>query len=310
MRQLCQRTLRSSVKFTGIGLHSGTRSEIILRPSAANSGVVFRTPRCDVPADVRNICSTNLTTSLCSKGKQRTVIHTVEHILAALAVFKIDNVLVELPKSLAEVCVPILDGSAKDFADGLANNIAEFPETVRKRVIVRKPVLVAEKSRNCGQERHARLLPPHGGKQNCLSLDVTVDFGQRITGNGLQNAKFTLDFDSDDTGSEFRKEIAGARTFCFESDILSMKQAGLIKGGSLDNAVVFGDTRGGQCINPEGLRFDDEPCRHKLLDCIGDLSLLGCELVGRFETRRPGHELNRKILLSLLSNPDSFELCS
>lgn len=308
MSRSCQRTLRSARVFCGIGLHSGKFSKVTLNPASPNFGVVFRTSVGDVPAHVKEIASTVLTTSLSRKyNTHRTTVHTVEHLLAALIAYQVDNVLIEFSGSDSDVSIPILDGSAMEFADALHGNVIDLPETYRKHIVVRKPVVVTKCSHTTDEESYARLLPPEDQGPRGLHIDVTIDYEKRNDMIGVQRMQYFLNFNKNDSGSEFRREIAGARTFCFEQDICAMRQSGLIQGGSLDNAVVFGNGNG-FCINPGGLRFKDEPCRHKVLDCIGDLSLCGHAISGRFESKRPGHELNRQVLLRLLSDSGNFDI--
>jgi UDP-3-O-[3-hydroxymyristoyl] N-acetylglucosamine deacetylase len=295
-----QRTLRNAVRFAGVGLHSGLTSTVTILPARACSGVIFVSPKGAVRAHVRNAIGVGLTTSLRSPGSGVTV-HTVEHLLAALSAHGVDNACIRIEQDQCEVSVPILDGSALPYSDALVNNVVELPGTRRRRICVRRQVEVTSPA----QERSVKFVPAVPSA-TCLDLRVTIDFGSRIRvgQGGRQHFQFSL---HEDSSESFRKEVASARTFCFESDLKGMRDAGLIKGGDLVNACVFGE-QSGDCLTPGGLRFDNEPCRHKLLDFIGDLSLAGAPLVGQVEALRPGHEMNQRALMTLLSTPENYEI--
>jgi UDP-3-O-[3-hydroxymyristoyl] N-acetylglucosamine deacetylase len=283
-----------------VGIHCGLPSEISVVPARASSGIVFVTPGGSIHAHIRNVSPTELTTTLRDESRGVTV-HTVEHLLAALAAHGVDNASVHMKCSHAEPAVPILDGSSRPFSDAIAPNIVEIPDTARRRLIVRRPVEV----RVASEGRSMKLLPLACGEPR-TEFDVTIDFGPRIrTGTGgHQRCQFSV---TDSNGREFQKSIAGCRTFCFEDDLQRLRDSGLIKGGSLQNALVF-DGAHGRCLTPGGLKFDDEPCRHKLLDCIGDLSLVGAHFVGRVEVVRPGHKLTHMALASLLSDSENYAM--
>lgn len=304
---IVQRTIRETVRFVGVCLHSGRHGEAILAPARANTGVVFRSAGRVIRADAKLACTRNLTTTL--KHKNGWNVHSVEHLLAALAAYRVDNIVVHVP-GFGDACsIPILDGSSRLFVDKLEGNIV--PAVNRQGRMVGGRVVVVEKPVQVEDDgRYARLSPLEG--RPGLELDVTIDFDSRIrTGEGShQHVQFYLPPEGREAGPLFREFVAPARTFCFEADIAAMRARGLGRGGSLENAVVF-SANDGSCINPGGLRFRDEPCRHKLLDCIGDLAL--CPrgvLYGRFETVRPGHDLNRRVMLKLLSDPMNFSVIS
>jgi UDP-3-O-[3-hydroxymyristoyl] N-acetylglucosamine deacetylase len=298
--RIAQRTLGKHFRVAGVGLHSGLTSVVTVLPGDASSGITFFTSRGAVRAHVRNAVSTGLTTSLHS-SVSRVTVHTVEHLLAAFSAHGVDNARIMMEPHRTDICVPILDGSAKPFSDLLTGNVITQPGTIRKRIIVRQPVEVVLDS----GERYVKLWPSDDVASG-FDLNVTIDYGTRIrTGKGgQQTVRFRV---NDDSSSRFHCEIASARTFCFQNDVQQMLKSGLIKGGSLQNAVVFGQEHG-DCLTSGGLRFDDEPCRHKLLDCIGDLSLAGAPLIGRVDALRPGHEINRQALIALFSDSDNYEI--
>lgn len=302
-----QQTIREQLRFVGICLHSGKPAEAVIVPAQANSGIVFRSAASAVRADA-NFAQTNaLTTTL--KGSDGWAVHTVEHIMAALAAYRVDNAIVRLPGVAENSSIPILDGSANAFAIGLAENVVPAADShgspvVRKRVVVEQTVEVED-----GQ-RYARLSPLP--EKEGLELDVTIDYESRISAGagGRQRAFFYHSADGCEGGRSFREQIAPARTFCFEGDIAEMRDRGLIRGGSLLNAVVF-SADDGSCITPGGLRFDNEPARHKLLDSLGDIALSSKgALCARYEAERPGHDLNRRVLVKLLGDPKNFSIAT
>jgi len=281
---LKQRTLKESVRATGIGLHSGAKVYMTLRPAAANSGIIFR--RLDlpepvnVPATALNVTETNLGTTLQSgDGK----VATVEHLLSALAGLGIDNLFIDL--TAAEV--PIMDGSAAPFVF-LIQSVG-IEEQVADKCFFRilRPVEVTE------GDKWARFEPYDG-----FRLNFEIDFDHPVLKR--QRQRVSLDFST----TAFLKEISRARTFGFLSDVENLRANDLALGGSLANAIVMDEYR---VLNEDGLRFQDEFVRHKVLDAVGDLYLLGSCLIGEFSGFKSGHKLNNLLLRELLQQPDAYQ---
>ncbi|MCC7382567.1 MAG: UDP-3-O-acyl-N-acetylglucosamine deacetylase [Deltaproteobacteria bacterium] len=283
---LFQRTLRNRVCGAGTGLHSGRVVRFALLPAAPSAGIVFiRTdthPAVEIPARAAQVTETRLATTL---GRDGVTIGTVEHLLAALHGLGIDNARVELDGPE----VPIMDGSAAPFVELIRAGGGTIAQSRPKRfVIVKRPIEV----RDDDGERFARLEPA-----SSFEIDCTVDFGHPL----IRDQRFQLAA-SDRT---FLREISRARTFGFARDVEAMRAAGLALGGSLENAVVVDDY---SVQNPEGLRFPDEFVRHKVLDAIGDLALLGAPLIGRYVANKSGHALNTRLVAALLDQPRAYEL--
>ena len=279
-----QRTLKESVRATGIGLHSGAKVYITLRPAPDNSGITFRridldTP-VDIPADALKVAETTLGTTL---EHQNTKVATVEHLLSALAGLGVDNAFVDLTAPE----VPIMDGSAAPFIFLLQSAGIEEQHSLKRFIRIRKAVEVKD------GEKWVRLEPYNGFKVN-----FEIDFDHPVLKKHRQNA--TLNFST----TAFLKEISRARTFGFLTDIESLRERDLTLGGSIDNAVVMDEYR---VLNEDGLRFKDEFVRHKILDAVGDLYLLGHCLIGEFTGYKSGHRLNNKLLRALLEQEDHYE---
>ena len=279
-----QRTLKESVRATGIGLHSGAKVYMTLRPAPPNSGITFRridldTP-VDIPADALKVTGTTLGTTL--EHKQAKVA-TVEHLLSALAGLGVDNAFVDLTAPE----VPIMDGSAAPFVFLLQSAGIEEQNAPKRFIRIRKPVEVRD------GEKWARLTPYNGFKVN-----LEIDFDHPVLKKHKQSA--SLEFST----TSFLKEISRARTFGFLTDIESLRERDLTLGGSIDNAVVMDEYR---VLNEDGLRFRDEFVRHKILDAVGDLYLLGCCLIGEFTGYKSGHHLNNSLLRALLDQENHFE---
>ncbi|MCW5774229.1 MAG: UDP-3-O-acyl-N-acetylglucosamine deacetylase [Rhodospirillaceae bacterium] len=274
-----QRTLRQRIACTGTGLHSGAKVQLTLNPAPANHGIVFRrTDRpaaaADVPARWDHVVDTRMCSTLANAAG--TAVGTVEHLMAALAGFAVDNCLLELDGPE----VPIMDGSAEPFAfliecAGLAEQDAP-----RRAIEILKAV-------RSGDDRHHASLAPASG----TALSFEIDFENAVV------ARQRLSLDLRD--GTFREELAAARTFGFAHEVEQLRRMGLARGGSLDNAVVIGEDR---ILNREGLRFPDEFVRHKMLDALGDLYLAGGPLVGRFHGHRAGHALNNQLLRALFAD--------
>ena len=279
-----QRTLKESVRATGIGLHSGAKVYMTLRPAPPNSGITFRridldTP-VDIPADALKVTETTLGTTL---EHQQAKVATVEHLLSALAGLGVDNAFVDLTAPE----VPIMDGSAAPFVFLLQSAGIEEQNSPKRFIRIRKPVEVGD------GEKWARLTPYNGFKVN-----FEIDFDHPVLKKHKQSA--TLEFST----TSFLKEISRARTFGFLTDIESLRERDLTLGGSIDNAVVMDEYR---VLNEDGLRFRDEFVRHKILDAVGDLYLLGCCLIGEFTGYKSGHHLNNSLLRALLDQENQFE---
>ena len=282
---LKQRTLKTAIKTTGVGLHTGARVELNLRPAAPDTGIVFH--RVDlpsvvsIPAQAQYVGDTRLSSTLKLDGA---TVSTVEHLMSALAGLGIDNLHVDV----AGPELPIMDGSAGPFVFLLQSaGIAE--QGADKRYLrIEQPVEVRD------GDKWARFEPFAGFK-----LDFTIDFPHPVFGS--ENRHVEVDF----AEHSYIKEVARARTFGFMQDVESLRQAGLIQGGSLHNAIVLDETR---VLNTEGLRYDNEFVKHKVLDAIGDLYLLGHPLVGKYTAFKSGHGLNNALARALLARPEAYRL--
>ncbi len=280
-----QRTLKNVIRATGVGLHTGDKVYLTLRPAAVDTGIIFRrvdlVPPVEIAARPDNVGDTQLSTTLV-KGEVR--ISTVEHLLSALAGLGIDNAYVDL--SAAEV--PIMDGSAGPFVF-LIQSAGVIAQNAPKRFIrIKKPVLVED------GDKWARFDPFEGFK-----VSFGIDFNHPAFKGKSQQA--TVDFST----TSFVKEVSRARTFGFLKDIEWLRDRKLALGGSLDNAVVVDDYR---ILNEDGLRYHDEFVKHKVLDAIGDLYLLGWSLIGAFSGHKSGHALNNRLLCKLMGDKTAWEL--
>ena len=281
---ISQRTLKNVIRATGVGIHSGEKVFMTLRPAAVNTGIIFRRvdldPVVEVPARAENVGDTSMNTTLERDGVR---VSTVEHLMSAFAGLGIDNAYVDL----SNVEVPIMDGSAGPFVFLVQSAGIQEQSAPKKFIRVTKPVEVRL------PDKWARL-EPHDGFRVSLKIDFNHPaFSSRRT--------FTsVDFST----TSFLKEIARARTFGFMRDIEMLRSRNLILGGSLDNAVVLDDYR---VLNEDGLRYEDEFVKHKVLDAIGDLYLLGNPLIGAFSGYKSGHELNNRLLLELIERTDCWE---
>ena len=289
MTVLQQRTLKSLTRAVGVGLHSGQRVELTLRPAQPDTGIVFRRVDLPEPVDIAvsatAVSDTRLASTL-SSGNAK--VHTVEHLMSACAGLGVDNLYVDIT---AEE-VPILDGSAASFVFLLQSAGIELQNAARRFIRLTQAVEVRE-----GQgaaEKWARLDPYHGYK-----LSFEIDFDHPAVDASGQRVLFDMS-----TGS-YSKDIARARTFGFTKDVEMMRANGLALGGGLDNAIVMDDYK---VLNTEGLRYDDEFVKHKILDAMGDLYLLGKPLLASYSAFRSGHALNNKLLRELLSRPDAWEV--
>ncbi|MFZ9994371.1 MAG: UDP-3-O-acyl-N-acetylglucosamine deacetylase [Steroidobacteraceae bacterium] len=279
-----QRTLKNTIRASGVGLHTGKRVLMTVRPAAPDTGIVFRrtdlaTP-VEIPARADNVGETMLGTSLVVGGAR---VSTVEHLLSAFAGLGIDNALVEV--SAPEV--PIMDGSAGPFVFLLQSAGIEEQRVPKRFIRIRKSVQVDD------GDKWARFDPFDGFKVN-----FEIEFNHPIFKRRAQRA--TMDFST----TSFLKEISRARTFGFMRDLESMRARNLALGGTLDNAIVLDDTR---VLNEGGLRYEDEFVKHKILDAIGDLYLLGYSLIGEFSGFKSGHGLNNRLLRTLLADQTAWE---
>ena len=288
---LKQRTLKSLTRAVGVGLHSGQRVELTLRPAAPDTGIVFR--RVDLPDPVDIVMSATAVTdtrmaSTVSCGNAK--VATVEHLMSACAGLGIDNLYVDIT---AEE-VPILDGSAASFVFLLQSAGIELQNVPRRFIRVLKPVEVREGSG--ANEKWARLDPFHGYK-----LRFEIEFNHPAVDSSGQLVEFDMSKDS------YSRDIARARTFGFTKDVEMMRANGLALGGGLDNAIVMDDYK---VLNADGLRYDDEFLKHKILDAMGDLYVVGRPLLAAFSAFRSGHALNNKLLRELLSHQDAWEIAT
>ena len=273
----------------GVGLHSGQRVEITLRPAAPDTGIVFRRvdlPQAvEIPVSAEAVTDTRLASTL-SKGNARVL--TVEHLMSACAGLGVDNLYVDIT---AEE-IPILDGSAASFVFLLQSAGIELQNAPRRFIRVTQPVEVREGSG--AAEKWARLEPYHGYK-----LSFEIDFNHPAVDSTGQRVEFDLS-----TGS-YSRDIARARTFGFTKDVEMMRANGLALGGGLDNAIVMDDYK---VLNADGLRYDDEFVKHKILDAMGDLYIVGKPLLASYSAFRSGHAMNNKLLRELLAHPECWEV--
>ncbi|MAP12370.1 MAG: UDP-3-O-[3-hydroxymyristoyl] N-acetylglucosamine deacetylase [Gammaproteobacteria bacterium] len=280
-----QRTLKNVIRATGVGLHTGEKVYLTLRPAPPNAGIVFR--RIDGPAPVEiaatlaNVCDTTLSTTL---GKEGYTVSTVEHLLSAMAGIGIDNAYVDL--SAAEV--PIMDGSSGPFVFLLQSAGVEDQAAPKRFIRIKRPVRVTD------GDKWAEFQPFDGFK-----VSFGIEFDHPVFTKRTSRA--SVDFST----TSFVKEVSRARTFGFMRDLESLREQNLALGGTLDNAIVVDDYR---VLNDEGLRYEDEFVKHKILDAIGDLYLLGHSLIGHFHGYKSGHALNNRLLSELVADASAWEM--
>ncbi len=279
-----QRTLKNVIRATGVGIHTGEKVFMTLRPAAVNTGIVFRRtdldPAAEIPATATNVGDTSMSTTLVHEGVR---VSTVEHLLSAMAGMGIDNAYVDL--SAAEV--PIMDGSAGPFVFLIQSAGIEEQLAAKRFIRVLRPIEVRQ------DEKWARF-EPHDG----FRVSFKIDFNHPVFKSHTSFA--SVDFST----TSFLKEISRARTFGFMRDLEMLRNRNLVLGGSMDNAVVLDDYR---VLNEDGLRYEDEFVKHKVLDAIGDLYLLGHSLIGAFSGYKSGHGLNNLLLRELLQQQDAWE---
>jgi UDP-3-O-[3-hydroxymyristoyl] N-acetylglucosamine deacetylase len=281
---LRQRTLKNTIRATGVGLHTGKKVLMVLRPAPANNGIVFYRTDLDKSIPVRayaeNVGDTQLGTTLMNGPAK---VSTVEHLLSAFAGLGIDNAFVDL--SAPEV--PIMDGSAGPFVFLLQSAGIEEQNAPKKFIRVLKDLRVED------GEKWAQLAPYSGFK-----INFEIEFDHPVFKKRSQTA--SMEFST----TAFLKEISRARTFCFMRDVEYMRSRNLALGGTLDNAIVLDEYR---ILNEDGLRYEDEFVKHKIMDAVGDLYLLGHCLIGEFSAFKSGHDLNNKLLRALISDRSAWE---
>lgn len=279
-----QKTVKNAIHCTGVGLHSGAPISMTLRPAEAGTGLIFRrtdgaAAGVEIPARFDAVCDTRMCTVL-GNGDGVTI-GTVEHLMAALAGCEIDNAIVELDGPE----VPIMDGSSEPFVFLVECAGIAVQDAPRRALKLTRPVSVTDGA------AEARLVPGDD-----FTVALGIEFDNEVIGR--QELFLTV------SAEAFRKDIARARTFGFLHEVEALRKMGLARGGSLDNAVVVS---GDRVMNEEGLRFEDEFVRHKVLDCIGDLYLAGGPILAHYRGRRPGHALNNKLLRAVFADPANYE---
>ncbi len=280
-----QRTLKNTIKATGIGLHTGEKIYLTLRPAPTDTGIIFRRVDLDEPVEIparpENVGSTTLSTTLEKDGVR---ISTVEHLLSAFAGLGIDNVYVELSASE----VPIMDGSAGPFVFLIQSAGIDEQNAPKRFIRIKRSVVVEE------GDKWVRFDPFDGFK-----VSFTIDFNHPAIRS--RNQQVVMDFST----TSFVKEVSRARTFGFMSELEHLQANNLALGGSPDNAIVLDDYR---ILNEDGLRYEDEFVKHKILDAIGDLYLMGHSLIGAYSAYKSGHALNNRLLRTLMAEKDAWEL--
>ena len=280
-----QRTLKNVIGATGVGLHTGKKVYLTLRPAPVNTGIVFRRvdldPVAEIPAALDRVSDTRLSTTIEHNGVR---VSTVEHLMSAFAGLHIDNAIVELDSDE----VPIMDGSAGIFVFLIQSAGIEMQSAPKQFIRISKPIEIKD------GDKWARFEPYDGFK-----VSFSIDFDHPSMQSSAQEATIDL------SEISFAKEVSRARTFGFLQDVEALQEAGLARGGSLDNAIVMDDFR---VINDDGLRYGDEFVKHKILDAIGDLYLLGYPLIGSFCAHKSGHGLNNRLLRELDERRDCWEI--
>ena len=282
-----QRTLKNVIRATGVGLHTGEKVHLTLRPALPDTGIMFRrtdlAEPVDIKADPYAVHDTRLSSCLENDGAR---VQTVEHLMSALAGLGVDNVWIDVTAPE----VPIMDGSAGPFVFLLQSAGIEEQDVPKKFIRILKPVKVRD------GDKWVRFEPYNG-----FRLEQAIDYAHPVFDASAQTV--VVDFAS----TSYVKEVARARTFGFMQDVESMRSQGLALGGSLDNAIVMDEYR---VLNNDGLRYDNEFVKHKVLDAIGDLYLLGHPLIGAFRGHKAGHAMNNRLLRHLLEQPQAWEFVS
>ncbi|MGE3624708.1 MAG: UDP-3-O-acyl-N-acetylglucosamine deacetylase [Bdellovibrionales bacterium] len=292
-----QRTLAGDIQFTSVGVHTGEQVAMRIRPAAPNSGVTFvRTDITDrdnairphpVTGHINNVCNTRLCTMLGNTAG--TTVSTVEHLMSVLYALGVDNAVVELngPE------VPVGDGSAEPFLHLLLKTGLVTQAAGRKAIQILRKINVEHKGRTVTLEPNDETV-----------LEAVVDYTGKNDAIGFQARRFVL------TPAAFMQDIAPARTFCLEGDIELMREQGLAKGGSLDNAVVYTGNADKPVLNPEGKRFDDEAVRHKILDKVGDMALVGGVVLGLMRSHLPGHDMSYRAFMEMFADEANYRLAN
>ncbi|GMQ91283.1 MAG: UDP-3-O-acyl-N-acetylglucosamine deacetylase [Gammaproteobacteria bacterium] len=282
-----QRTLKNVIRATGVGLHTGEKVYLTLRPAEVDTGIVFRRIDFDDPVEIRacpeNVSDTRMSTSLEKDGAK---ISTVEHLMSAFAGLGIDNAYIDLTSTE----VPIMDGSAGPFVFLIQSAGIKEQNAPKRFIRIKQRVYLEEGDKWVGFD------PFEGFK-----VSFEIDFDHPTFADSTHVA--TMDFST----TSFVKEVSRARTFGFMRDLEALREAGLARGGGPDNAIVMDDYR---VLNEDGLRYEDEFVKHKILDAIGDLYLLGHPLIGAFSAYKSGHSLNNRLLRALVDNKEAWELTS
>ena len=283
MNLICQTTIARPTVISGIGVHTGQRINMTLRPADAGVGIVFNRKEdgrtTAIEATAANVVDTRMATVI---GKGDVKVSTVEHLLAALSAYGVDNLYIDIDGPE----VPIMDGSAAPFASVLEEAGLTRHAQSRKFLAIRKPMTVID------GEKRVSIIPSR-------FFRITFDIAFQHPCIALQQRSVKV------TTSSFRRELAPARTFGFLKDVETLKASGLARGGSLENAIVVDDEK---ILNPEGLRFQDEFVRHKILDSIGDLSLIGYPILGHIRAFKAGHDINHQLVKKILDSPENWQL--
>lgn len=276
-----QTTILKAVETTGIGLHKGLPIKIRLEPLEANSGIIFERSDLGISfkASYENVINTQMATVI---GNDKGYISTVEHLLSAVSAYGIDNLKIIVNANEP----PVLDGSSMGFCSMLDEAGIKELDAKKKIMVIKKEVIVKD------GDKYAKLMPTSSPK-----LDFTIRFDSSVIGE----QQYVFHFNK----KNYIEQIAGARTFGFLKDVEALKKANLGLGGSLDNAIIIDDDK---VLNPDGLRYEDEFVRHKILDAIGDLSLLGCRVFGDYESFAGSHKLNHLLTKEIISNPSAYEI--
>ncbi len=280
-----QRTIQKSVQTSGVGLHNGEKVTMTLKPAEADQGIVFRRVDQKKSNEIKVSPDAVKDTKMCSAiGQDTSRVATVEHLMSALSATGVDNIIIELngPE------VPIMDGSSIPFIYLIQTAKLKELDAAKKFVLINDVIEVKDK------DKWARFEPYDGFK-----IDFTIDFPHPVFDTSTN--KVALDFYDE----SYITEISRARTFGFMQEVEYLRSNGLARGGSLDNAIVLDEYK---IINTDGLRYNDEFVRHKILDAVGDLYMLGYSIIGNFKAYKSGHELNNKLLLALLSNKKCWSL--
>jgi len=287
-----QQTLKTSISCAGVGVHTGSMVNMTFHPAAPNTGIVFRRTDLDpadgggvdIPALASSVGDTQLGTTIRAAGEfaDKATVSTIEHVLAALAGCEIDNIIVDVDAGE----VPVMDGSSAPFVRLIECAGVEQQGAPRRYLRILRPIEIA------GDEKLARL-EPHEGQ----AFEFEIDFATPVIGQQTMAVELGSDC--------FKKDISEARTFGFVKDVEALRSMGLARGSSLDNTVAIEND---EILNEDGLRYDDEFVRHKMLDAIGDLYVLGAPLIGRYRGVRSGHALNNQLVQALLNAPDAYEI--